>query len=643
MIRSLMSKFVAASIVVLPCVIVCYSQSSVPQKADAKPTDWIDQTLEHLTLEQKIGQMLQIRCYVERGDGETPEFSNARGLISKFHIGSIILGMHVNASGPLRNLPLDVANTANKLQSVSGIPLLIAADLERGLSSRMVNVPSFPWPMAFGAARDPHAVERFAAITARQARSVGIQWALAPVADVNSNPSNPVINDRSFGEDADEVGALVESFVKGARANGLLVTAKHFPGQGNTTEDSHLEISNVDADLRHLEDIEFRPFRRAIAMGVDSIMLAHARVPAIDPDPDKIATISSKVVTDVLRRELGFRGLILTDALEMKGITKLYPPQVGSPTAKAAVDAVKAGCDVIMIPTDLSGAFDAILEAVRRGDISLSRIDASVRRILAMKASVGLPASRYVEIDKVAQITSMPSDWEFAQTVSDNALTLVRSDGHTLPVQKPGNHLAVPSEKRLVAILLAASFEAGNGHEFEAALKARRPDALVYYVDNQTANAGGIQVLESATHAEEVIVVAYLIHQGAPSFVVNGVTKTSYGLNGPSGVFLTKVLERAGNVIVAALGSPYLIENFPQIQNYICGFAMASTTEISLVKGIFGEIQNTASLPISLPGVAPRGFSIPWPKSMRVKADKTNDHDSVQFLTATFDEQPSSN
>jgi beta-N-acetylhexosaminidase len=506
--------------------------------------------------------------------------------------------------------------------------LLLAADLERGVASRLNEVPAFPWPMAFGAMNDPSEVERFAATTAREARAVGIQWALAPVADVNSNPANPVINDRSFGEDPDQVGALVAAFIRGAHENGLLVAAKHFPGNGDTSVDSHRAVASIDRDLDHLRRVEFPPFQKAIEAGVDAILLAHARVPAVEPDEDKITTTSSRVVNETLKSELGFKGVVLTDALEMRGLTKLYDPQKGSPTARAAVDAIKAGCDVIMLPTDLDGAFHAIIDAVRSGEIPESRIDESVRKILEMKASVGLNKSRFVDLEQVSALTSRPEDMTFAQRIADEAITLVRDNNRMLPLHKiqllsesAQTPLTGTAEKyRLVAILLAEALESTNGHAFEKELMSRRPDAHVYYMDNRTANAGFIQVLDAVKQAEEVVVAAYVVHGGARQAVVDGKPVTSYGLRGPSGVWLQKILEAAPEkTSVIALGSPYLIANFPQIQNYMCTYAMATTSEISAIKALFGEIQNHAKLPVTLPGIAPRGFSLPWPAQPRLR------------------------
>ena len=349
--------------------------------------------------------MLQVRYYADNPSFESLEYKQLRVRLQKYHIGSVIFGMHFNQAGPIKSSALDAAKVANQLQRDSKLPLLLAADLERGVASRLKDVPPFPWPMSFGAMGNTNEVERFGAVTAREARAIGVHWALAPVADVNNNPANPVIDDRSFAENAEVVGSLAVSFIRGAHEGGLLVTAKHFPGHGDSSTDSHKSIPTVEGDLAHLWAVEFPPFQRSIEAGVDSVLLAHARVPALDPDTNKIATISSRVVTDTLRGRLGFKGVVLTDAIEMQGITALYDPKLGSPTARAAVDAIKAGCDVIMVPTDLDGAFNAIVTAVRRGEISETRIDESVRRILQMKASVGLHKSRFVDLNQVAALT----------------------------------------------------------------------------------------------------------------------------------------------------------------------------------------------------------------------------------------------
>lgn len=583
---------------------------------------WIEQTLGKLSLEEKVGQMLQVRYYADYRDFNELEYIHLREEIQKYGIGSVVFGMHFDHSGPVRPSAADAAKVANQLQRDSKLPLLLAADLERGVASRLREAPPFTWPMAFGAIGDPREVEHFAEVTAQEARAVGIQWALAPVADVNDNPSNPIINTRSFGEDPGEVGRLVGAFIHGAHSGGLIVTAKHFPGNGDTTVDSHHGIASIEGDLAHLHKFEFPPFQQAIDAGVDAIMLVHARVPALDPDPEKITTISTKVVTKTLKDELGFKGVIVTDALEMKGLIKLYDPRKGSPTALASVDAIKAGCDVIMVPTDLDGAFHAIVDAVRKGEIPESRIDESVRKILGMKAAIGLDKSRFVSVESASNAVSRPEDMEFAQHIADEAVTLVRDNKYILPLNESGvaspvseAHANSPDIKhRLVVILLGEALTSTDGHELERAMKTRRPDAEIFYFDNRTGDAAEPGILKAVNEAERVVLAVYVNHTGVRHITAGGKLLSSFGPLGPSSHLLGQVLATSSKkTVVVALGSPYLIINYPEIETYICTYSMPSTSEISAVKALFGEIQNHAKLPITLPGIASRGFSLPWP------------------------------
>jgi beta-N-acetylhexosaminidase len=604
----------------LVCCVLVTANEGQPRPRERTNAGWVEQTLKQLSLEQKIGQMLQVRGYASYKDFESPDYRQVRDQLEKYHIGSVVLGMHFNKFGPIRSSPLDAANVANQLQRDSKLPLLLAADLERGVASRLHDVPSFPWPMAFGAVNDITEVERFASITAREARAVGIQWALAPVADVNSNPANPIINDRSFGENPEQVSALVSAFIRGAHANNLLVTAKHFPGNGDTPVDSHHAITTLDADMAHLHTVEFPPFKAAISAGVDSIMLAHAIVPALEPDPNKITTISSNVVTGVLRGQLDFKGVILTDALEMRGITKLYDPAKGSPTALAALDAVKAGCDVIMVPSDLDGAFHAIVNAVLSGEIPESRINESVRKILEMKAAVGLDKNRFVDLDQVTALTGKPEDIAFAQEVADKAVTLVRDNSKLLPLKSNVSSAKIVGVggsvlgQKMVVVMLGEPLEEKNGQEFEREMRARRPDATIFRFDGRFSTSMVTQVLEAIAGADQVVLATYVVNRTARQTVADGVHTSHFGLPGLAGrLFQEIVTKYPQKTVVIALGSPYLIESFPQIQTYICTYAMAPTSEISVVKALFGEIENHAKLPVTLPGIAPLGFSLPWP------------------------------
>jgi beta-N-acetylhexosaminidase len=580
---------------------------------------WVDQTLKKLSLEEKVGQMLGVRYFGDFQNFTSDEYRQFREQMQKYHIGSVVLTIHLEGGVPLKNPPLEFAMMANQLQRDSALPLLVAADFERGLSMRLVSVPAFPDAMAFGATGNPAYAEKFGAITAEESRAIGIHWNFFPNADVNSNPSNPIINTRSFGEDPDAVGDEAAAYIKGARAHGMLTTAKHFPGHGDTYLDTHLAVARVAGDLARLRDVELKPFAKAISAGVDSVMVAHLAVPALEPDPNKVATTSSSIVDGVLRGRLGFKNVIVTDALEMRGLTSLYPAEKGNPSGRAAVDAVKAGNDVLLLPTDLDGAFHGVVEAVRRGEIPESRIDDSVRKILEMKASLGLQKARLVDLEQVPYLVSKPEDLRFAQQVADDAVTLVRDNGKVLPLAplraqkteaeyfqaqvKPGVHV--------VAIIITDNVRGTWGRAFELALKARRADATVFYVDNSLAPALSAQIFQAVKDAEKVVVAAYASPVSGKQVMVNGKLVNTVGLDQASGQLLLQVLDFAADkTVVVALGSPYLAQSYGAVQNYLCTYSSASTSELSAVKTLFGELVPHGRLPVTLPGIADRGFSL---------------------------------
>src|SRR6202171_1490603 len=355
---------------------------------------WAQRTLKKLSLEEKIGQMFMVRVLTRFMNVDDPDFVRLREQIARYHLGSILLT--VPSDGPFlaRSEPYEAAMLINDLQRAPRIPLIVAADFERGPSMRLLGVTAFPHAMAFGAAGKPELAEEFGRITARESRALGVEWNFFPVADVNSNPENPIINTRAFGEDPGQVSALVSAYIRGARQEGMMTTAQHFPGQGDTGTDSHLGLAAVNRPREQIEQIDLVPFRGAIAAGVDGIMVAHVTAPALEPDSGKVATTSPAIVGDLLKKELKFRGLVVTDAMEMGALTRLYPHGGASASGRAAVDAVRAGNDLLILPSDLQGAYGGLLNAVRSGEIADSRIDESVLKILEAKASVGLGKAR---------------------------------------------------------------------------------------------------------------------------------------------------------------------------------------------------------------------------------------------------------
>jgi beta-N-acetylhexosaminidase len=571
---------------------------------------WAEKTLRKLTPEEKVGQVFMIWCRASFLNVENPEYLQWRDAMQKYHVGSFAMTVHVDGANLLRSEPYEAAELLNRLQHDSKLPLLIAADFERGVSMRLLGTTVFPHAMAFGADGKTDDAEMFGRITAQEARAIGVHWNFFPDADVNSNPANPIINTRSFGEDPKQVGDMVSAYIKGAHEVGMLTTVKHFPGHGDTATDSHLGVASVNVDRAHLESIELPPFKQAIEAGVDSVMVAHVTVPTLDPDPNHVATISTSVVSDLLEKQLGFKGLIVTDALDMAGLTHLFMNNVG----RAAVEAFKAGNDMLIIPTDLGLSVDAMLKALQSGEISQERLDRSVLKILKIKASLGLNQAREVDVSTVAAVVGKPENLAFGQQVADSAMTLVRDNGKVLPLKSKGTVKAgLPymtkeeTHNNVVAVFFSDDVRSDSGRAFARELRARVPDARVMYVDPRIAAGMSDEVMKAVTEAQTVIAAVYVI----PSAGRAGNMVT---MSDATGKLIQQVLNHAAaKTAVVAMGNPYLAQDLPQVENYMCTFSNATVSEVSAVKALFGEIPIHGHLPVTIPNIAQRGAGIERP------------------------------
>jgi beta-N-acetylhexosaminidase len=571
---------------------------------------WAERTLRRLTLEEKIGQVFMIWCRASFLNVESPEYLQLRESMQKYHVGSFAMTVHVDGPLLLRSEPYEAAELLNRLQRDSKLPLLFAADFERGVSMRLMGTTVFPHAMAFGADGKTEDAEMFGRITAQEARAIGVHWNFFPDADVNSNPANPIINTRSFGEDPQQVGDLVAAYIKGAHEAGMLTTVKHFPGHGDTATDSHLGVASVNGDRAHLDSIELPPFRRAIAAGVDSVMVAHVTVPALDPDPNHVATISPAVVTDLLEKELGFKGLIVTDALDMAALTHLFANDIG----RAAVEAFKAGNDLLLIPADLGASYEAMLKAVKSGEIPRQRLDRSVLKMLKIKASLGLEESRTVNLSTLATTVAKPDNLAFGQQVADAAITLVLDTGNVLPLKSEGTtKAALPymtreeTHNQVVAVLFSDDVRTESGRVFGREFRARIPDARVIYVDPRIAAGMSDEVLKAVDEAQTVVAAVYVIPTG-------GKVDNSVAMADATGTLLQQLLDHAAaKTEVVAMGNPYLASDFPKIENYMCTFSNATVSEMAAVKALFGEIPIRGHLPVTIPNVAQRGAGLERP------------------------------
>ena len=612
--RSSMPRILSAILLVLTLALPVFAKERHAHpgliRLNRDGEKWAEKTLSKLSLEEKVGQVFMIWCRASFLNAESPEYLQWREDMQKYHVGSFAMTVHVDGPFLLRSEPYEAAELLNRLQRDSKLPLLFAADFERGVATRLMGTTNFPHAMAFGADGKIEDAEMSGRITAQEARAIGIHWNFYPDADVNSNPANPIINTRSFGEDPKQVGDLATAYIKGAHEGGMLTTVKHFPGHGDTATDSHLGVASVNVDRAHLDSIELPPFRQAIAAGVDSVMVAHVTVPALDPDPNHVATISTAVVSDLLEKQLGFKGIIVTDALDMAGLTHLFASNIG----RAAVEAFKAGNDLLLIPADLPASYEAMLKAARSGEISRQRLDRSVLKILKTKASLGLNVSRTVDSSAISVAVGKPDNLAFGQKVADAAVTLVRDNGKVLPLKSQGTIKAgLPymakeeTHNDVVAVLFSDDVRTDSGRAFGREFRSRIPDAHVLYVDPRIAAGMSEEVLKAVDEAKTVIAAVYVIPTA-------GKSGNSVAMTDATGTLLQQVLDHAAErTAVVAMGNPYLASDFPKIENYMCTFSNATVSEMAAVRALFGEIPIRGHLPVTVPNIAQRGAGIERP------------------------------
>ncbi len=549
-----------------------------------EPTgDWTERTLKSLSLREKIGQLVQIRVPGKFLNRQGYEYRSIQEQIKRNHVGGVVL---------FAGSVYESAILLNELQVSSKVPLLVAADFERGLSFRINDTTPFPWTMALGAAGSEEFAYEQGFITGKESRALGVHWIFAPVVDVNNNPDNPVINIRSFAEDPALVARLGTAFIRGAKKAQVLTTAKHFPGHGDTNTDSHLGLAVVESDLERLQSVEFIPFKEAIQAGVDSIMTAHVAVPNLTDSPTIPATLSWKVLTDVLRNRLKFDGLVVTDALEMGGITESYWGGL------AAVRALEAGADVLLLPPNATVAINEVERAVLRGDIPESRINESVRKILNAKYRLGLQTVRTVPLKQVADVIALPKSAQLAQQIADHSITVVKDDQRLLPVSPL-------KDPQIFSLVLASDFESTPGSAFQSELKrhfstvrtawgnARIPDDVIAGIEKGIA---GSDLVICSTLAR--------LSSGQDSLALPIVQQS----------ILKKLADSKKPFIWIAFGNPYVLRLVPETGTYICTFSYSEVSQIAAAKAIAGAIPVAGKMPVSIPGHSRIGDGLQIPK-----------------------------
>ena len=572
------------------------SSARATPSTPAPPSRWVRETLAHLSLEQRVAQMVGVRAFGLYRHPSSKESRQLQKDVQTLGVGSVVV-----FESEVESVP----RVVNELQSLARIPLLVSADMERGLAFRVRrgSVP-LPYAMAIGATRSEDAARFMGEVSAREGRAVGIHWALAPVADVNSNPANPVINIRSFGEDPELVGRMVAAFIRGAHSGGLLTTAKHFPGHGDTELDSHINLARVNGDRARLDAVELPPFHRAVEAGVDTIMLGHVSVPALDPSGAP-ATLSPSI-TGLLRRQFGFQGLVVTDALEM---VEVY----GAWTGEAAVRAVQSGADMILLPSSAEVAVQSLVRAVHEGQVPAARIDESVTRILQVKERLGLNKSRLVDPAALSRSVARPEDVDQALAVAKTSITLVRNEGDLLPLraEEPLRllHLVMASDARMGDAI-------GQGIPEQELNDRRIPEETVFL---------GPEVSEE--RARDILTrSAEFTHVLASAFVRVGAFRGTTDMSESHARLLRSLAAAGRKVIVVSYGSPYLLRQFPQVPAYLCAYGWAESSQRAALSSLFGENAVAGKLPVTLPDLYPYGHGLQIPRrEMTLRAGRPED------------------
>ena len=537
-----------------------------------------------MTVRQKAAQMVWPSMIGDFVSTDSPQWRTMRHYVVDEGVGGLTVSV---------GSPIEIAAKLNAVQREAKVPLLIGSDLEYGAGSRarggyflpngidLGGAVVFPPEMAFGATRDTMLAYEEARVTAAEGRAIGIHIDYAPVLDVNNNANNPVINTRSYGESPALDAAFGRAFIQGLQDHGMIATGKHFPGHGDTETNSHLALPIVNVSRARLDTVELVPFRAAVGAGVGAIMSFHGSMPALD-STGAPGTLSSKVLTGLLRDQLGFKGVVISDAMDMQGVLVQYG------AVEAAKRAVAAGADVLIQPKDVAQTIDAIVDGVREGRYTEARLDSSVRRLLAMKHHVGLDRHRVVDLDSIPEIVGDSADQALARTVAERSITIVRDSLHQLPLNK------LNKGAKVLSITIARRADLGAGTVFNATLRLNFPALRTEFVDADQPSEGYWSLLATADSADVVIVSSYVAQSWDAA-----------SLNAPGSV--VSLLQKLRHPIIVALGNPYFLQQIPWTPSYVVGWGGFPVSQQAAARVILGLAPATGKLPISIPPYAPYG------------------------------------
>jgi beta-N-acetylhexosaminidase len=541
-----------------------------------------------MSLRDKAAQMVWPTVLGDYVPAGAPEWRKVRSWIAEERVGGFTMSV---------GSPTEVAAKLNAMQRLARVPLLIGADVEFGAGYRarggyflpnaidLGGAVVFPPQMALGAAADTGLAYAQGRVTAVESRALGIHLAYAPILDVNNNPANPVINTRSYGESPELAARLGTAFIRGLQEHGMIATGKHFPGHGDTETNSHLALPTVGVSRTRLDSVELVPFRAAIRADLGAMMSFHGAMPALD-STGAPGTLSPRVLTGLLRGELGFRGLIISDAMDMRGVLDRYG------AVEAAKRAVDAGADVLIQPLDVRETIDAIVAGVREGRYTEARLDSSVRRILAAKERVGLPRARYVSLDSVRLVVGDSAHAAAARVAAERSITLVRDSIGALPLGRKN------AGARVLSITVARRTDLGAGVAFNAELRRHFGALRAEFVNAEDAGTNFWRLQQAADSADVTVVSSYMAQSwdAATSTAPRAFVE-----------FVRQLAGRGARPVVVSFGNPYLLRQVPEVPTYLVAWGGFPVSQRAAARALLGEIPVVGRLPITIPTLAPIG------------------------------------
>lgn len=584
----------------------CAPFTRTSQPSTRTPQQWADSVLATMSPRDKAAQLVWPQLFGDYTPTTSAGWIRVRDLIAQQHVGGFIMSI---------GSPIETAAKLNDMQRLSALPLIIGADYETGVAFRQRGgyfLPNdiylgggtmFPPQMGIGATRDTTLAYREGEITALEGRALGVHMAFAPVLDVNNNPANPVIGVRSFGENPHLVAEMGVAFIHGLQSHGMFATGKHFPGHGDTDENSHLTITTVHASRAELDTVELVPFRSAIAAGVQGIMTFHGLIPALDTTPVP-ATLNPAIMTGLLRKQLGFKGLLVTDAMDMGGVLSRVSAPSGAPgkdvqgnygTIKNALSigeacklAIAAGADILLMPSDVPAAIDAVVEGVQEGRFTQARVDSSVRHVLEMKAQLGLDRQRVVNLDTLRAIVGDTSHLAVAALAAEKSITLAKDSLHLVPLVQPGNSAA----PRVLSITIATRTDLPAGATFNAELRRAIKSVHTELINPDDPSPDFPRLLALADSSDVTIVSSYL---------TTGTNVSNPSAPEPIAQFMRDLVARHPRTLLVAFGNPYLLQQVPAVSSYLVAWGPFPVSQAAAGRALIGAAPISGRLPISIP------------------------------------------